>query len=213
MSLNGTALYDGLDPATVPDLVKRAVAAADRLGFALCVHPATGRLLQSLAAGVAPGGLVAEIGTGTGAGLAWMFSLADPGVRFTSVELDEDRARAAQQVFADVDNVTVLHGDAALVYDQGPVDLLVFDGGWGSGKSGGPRVELADVVKPHGTFTVDDFAPMKTWPPQFQGEVDAGRHFWLTHPNLLATEIQVAPDMAVLIGRHTPGVQPPLAVS
>lgn len=213
MSLNGTALYDDLNPATVPELVQRAVEAAREMDFPLCVHPATGRLLQSLAAGVAPGGVVAETGTGTGAGLAWMVTLADPGVRFMSVEIDEDRARTAQQIFADVDNVTVLHGDGALVYDQGPFDLLVFDGGWGSGKSGDPRVQVADVVKPHGMFTVDDFAPMTSWPPLFQGEVDAGRHFWLTHPDLLATEIQVAPDMAVLVGRHTPGAQPPLAVS
>ena len=207
MSLNGTSMYAGLDPATVPEIVHNAVEAAHELDFPLCVHPATGRLLQSLAAGVGPGGVVAETGTGTGAGLAWMVSFADPGVQFLSVELDESRAQVAQQVFADIDNVTVLQGDAGLVYDQGPFDLLVFDGGWGSGKSGGPRVELADVVKPHGMFTVDDFhSPISSWPPMFNGEIDAGRHYWLTHPDVLATEVRVAPDMAVVIGRYTPGI-------
>ena len=205
MSFGGTALYQNLDPTTVPELVSRAVQAAHDLSFELCVHPGTGRLLQSLAAGVAPGGVIAETGTGTGAGLAWMVSMADPGVSFVSVEIDEERAAAAQAVFALHPNVTVLHGDAGLVYDQGPFDLLVFDGGWGSGKTGGTVVELIDVVKPHGVLTIDDLTPMTEFPPVFDGEIDAGRHYWLTHPDALATEIQVAPDMAVLVARHTPG--------
>jgi predicted O-methyltransferase YrrM len=197
-------MYSALDQSTVPALVQRAVAAALELEFELCVHPATGRLLQSLAAGVALGGVVAETGTGTGAGLAWMASFAEPGVSFISVELDEDRAAAAQAVFVDVPNVTVIHGDAGLIYEQGPFDLLVFDGGWGTGKTGGPVVELADVVKPYGSLTIDDFAPMREFPPVFKGQVDAGRHYWLTHPDVLATEIQVAPEMSVLVARHTP---------
>ena len=205
MSLGGTAMYQQLDQATVPELVKRAVAAAEELSFDLCVHPATGRLLQSLAAGVAPTGIVGETGTGTGAGLAWMVSFADPAVSFVSVELDADRAAAAQDIFAGSPNVTVLHGDAVEVYNRGPFDLLVFDGGWGSGKSRDKRVDLVDVVKPHGMLTIDDFAPMTEFPPKFQGELDAGRHYWLTHPDVLATEIQVAPTMSVLAARHTPG--------
>lgn len=204
MSLGGTAMYRALEPATVPPLVTRAVAAAEELGFDLCVHPATGRLLQVLAAGLAPGSTVGETGTGTGAGLAWMVSMADPAVQFLSVEIDEARAEAAQSVFGDHANVTVLHGDASDVYDRGPFDLLVFDGGWGSGKTGDRRVELADVVKHHGMLTVDDFSPMTEWPPRFNGQIDQGRHYWLTHPDVLATEIHVAPDMSVLVARHTP---------
>lgn len=205
MSFGGTDLYDGLDPATVPPLVRRAVAAAKRLDFTLCVHPSTGRLLQSLGAGLAPEATVGETGTGTGAGLAWLASFADPGVSFISVEVDVTRAAAATDVFADVDNVTVLCGDAGDIYARGPFDLLVFDGGWGSGKTNDRRIELEDVVKPHGMFTVDDFTPMTEFPPTFQGEVDEGRHYWLTRPDVLATEVQVAPDMAVLLGRYTPG--------
>jgi len=205
MSLGGTAMYRSLDPATVPDRVRAAVEAAERLSFELCVHPATGRLLQSLGAGVAAGGRVAEIGTGTGAGLGWLSSFADANVSFTSIELDEARAAAAADVFTDVPNVTVLQGDAGQLYEQGPFDLLVFDGGWGTGKTGDERVTLADVVKPFGTFTIDDFSPMNEWPPRFNGEVDHGRHFWLTHPDVRATEIQVAPTMSVLVGLHVPG--------
>ena len=208
MSLGGTGLYRELDQSTVPPLVQRAVAVAEELDFDLCVHPATGRLLQSLAAGVANGGRVGETGTGTGAGLAWMASFASPHVSFLSVESDPVRAAAAKMVFAGTSNVTVIHGDAAEAYANGPYDLFVFDGGWGSGKSGDERVELAKVVKAHGTFTVDDFSPMRRYPPLFEGDLDRGRHHWLTCPNVLATEIQVAATMSVLVGRHTPGVPP-----
>ncbi len=204
MSAGGTQLYANLDPATVPAPVQAAVAAAEALSFELCVHPATGRLLQSLGAGVAPGATVAEIGTGTGAGLGWLTSFASPEVSFVSIEIDENRARAARAVFADRPNVSVAHGDAGELYERGPFDLLVFDGGWGTGKTGGQRVEIADVVKPYGSFTIDDFSPMRQWPPEFDGQLDAGRHFWLTHPDVLATEVQVAPDMTVLVGLHVP---------
>ena len=206
MSLGGTSMYQQLEPATVPELVQKAVQAAQELSFELCVHPATGRLLQSLAAGIAPGGVVGESGTGTGAGLAWMVSMADPKVSFISAEIDAERASAAQKVFANHANVTVLHGDSGLVYERGPFDLLVFDGGWGSGKAGDPVVGL-DVVKPHGVLTVDDLAPMTEFPPTYAGKVDNGRYNWLRHEDVLATEIQVAPDMAVLVARHTPGAR------
>lgn len=206
MSLNGTSMYDQLDQATVPRLVQRAVAAAHDLEFELCVHPGTGRLLQALAAGVAPGGVIGETGTGTGAGLAWMASLADPGVTLLSVEIDRHRAEAAQTVFADQPNVTVIQGDAGELFKRGPYDLLVHDGGWGSGKAGSEVVERSTVLKDGGIMTVDDFAPTGVWPPMFDGEVDQDRTRWLQHPEMLATEIQVAPDMAVVVARWTPGL-------
>ncbi len=113
MSLNGTAEYRSW-PVVVPELVGRAVRAAEELGFELCVHPATGQLLGVLAGGVAPGGLIGETGTGTGAGLAWMATNADPEVALVSVELDAERAEAAKRVFVHTPNVTVIHGDAVI---------------------------------------------------------------------------------------------------
>lgn len=203
MSLNGTSMYAALDDSDVPDLVRRAVAAAEELGFELCVHPATGRLLQSIAGGVAPGGLIGETGTGTGAGLAWMASRVDPTVSLVSAEVDADRVAAARLVFVDVPNVTILHADAGEVFDRGPYDLLVHDGGWGSGKSGDDRVDVGEVLKEGGLMTIDDLSPFSTWPPMFRGAVDEGRAYWLTHPAVLATEIPVAESMSVVVARRT----------
>ncbi len=209
MSFGGTDLYDTDDPG-FPAQVCAGVLAARDIGFGLCVHPATGRLLQSLAGGVRSGGLIGEAGTGTGVGVAWMASAIQPGVRIVSIEIDEQRAIAAQKLFADTDGVTVLHDDAAVLAEHGPFDLLVLDGGPGAGKSGTDPIDPQQMLVPGGTMTVDDFTPMSEWPPLFQGQIDTPRHHWLSHPDLLTTEVCVAPDMAVLVGRRYPPAAAPL---
>lgn len=202
MSLGGTAAYRSW-PAAVPELVGKAVEAAEELGFELCVHPATGQLLGVLAGGVRAGGLIGETGTGTGAGLAWMASHASPDVSLVSVELDSERAEAAKRVFAHAPNVTVIQGDAGELFDRGPFDLLVHDGGWGTGKTGGATIEPCEAVKNGGVMTVDDYTPFDTWPPTFNGSPDESRIFWLDHPEMLATEIRVSSSIAVIVARRT----------
>lgn len=206
MSMGGTNSYRDLpDGLAVPPLVLDAVNAAERLGFDLCVRPEIGRLLGVLAAGIPTGAIVGETGTGTGAGLAWLVTHAPPGCRFLSYELDPERAEAARDLFADHDNVTVVTGDAADLFDRGPFDLLVLDGGPGSGKTPGDTpIEPASVLRPGATMTIDDYTPATTWPPVFGDEPDHSRIHWLTHPDLHATEIRVAPDLAVIVGRHLP---------
>lgn len=183
-------------PHEVPALVRAAVARAEALGFPLCVHPATGRLLHALAGGVPAGGRIGESGTGTGAGLAWMAAAARPDVELVSVELDPERAASARALFAGQPNVTVVEGDASVVYEGGPWDLLVIDGGWGSGKRGDPTVGPARVLKAGGMLTVDDLTPRDDWAS------DPGRVHWLEHPDALATEVRVAPDCSVLLVRR-----------
>lgn len=200
MSRGGTASYER--EHDVPELVRAAVAAAEELGFELCVRPEIGRLLSVLAAGFPDGSVVGETGTGTGAGLAWMVSASRPDVRFVSYEQDGRRARAAQEVFEHHPNVEVVHGDAAELFARGPFDLLVLDGGPGSGKEDGASpVDPRVLLRPGGTMTVDDFTPSDTWPPTFGGSVDAARLHWLEHDDLLSTEIRVAPDLAVVVAR------------
>ncbi|MEE9414397.1 MAG: hypothetical protein V3V01_03865 [Acidimicrobiales bacterium] len=206
MSLGGTASYESLPtPFVVPGLVLRALELATNLGFELCVRPEIGRLLGVLAGGLAPGSLVGETGTGTGAGLAWMVSAAHPDVRFISYELDPDRAAAATGLFSEHANVEIVSGDAAGLFERGPFNLLVHDGGGGSGKHPyDTPIDPAVVLKPGATMTIDDYTPATAWPPAFKGEPDAGRIAWLTHSNLYTTEIQVASDLAVLVARYLP---------
>ena len=205
MTHQGTAMYSELGPTDVPPLVLEAVAIARRQGFDLCVHPATGRLLAALASGVGAG-VIGETGTGTGAGVAWMLSTASSSTHLVSIELDEERAGAAAELFADHPNVTILHGEANELAEHGPFDLLVIDSG---DVVPGPlhRAELdpTAVLAPGGVLFKDDLWPMTSWPPvTFHGDVDELRVRLFEHPHLLTTEVTVAEGYAVQLARRRP---------
>ncbi|MFE5325215.1 hypothetical protein ACFRCG_02160 [Embleya sp. NPDC056575] len=75
MSLTGTDAYR--DAGALPPLVRRAVEAARRHGFAFSCRPEQGRLLRVLAAGATH--RIGETGTGYGVGPAWLATGALPG--------------------------------------------------------------------------------------------------------------------------------------
>lgn len=195
MANGGTAAYK-LEQ-DLPPLVASAVALAEQIGFEFCCRPEQGRLLGVLAAGRS-GGVIGETGTGTGVGLAWMVSAASPETRFISVEQDGVRAQAATHLFDGLPNVTVIRGDWRELAAQGPFDLLVLDGG-GHGKGGGEPVEPSRWLRPLGALVVDDLAPATVWPPTYESEIDAERMHWLSHPDLQATELRLADDLASLV--------------
>ena len=151
----------------------------------------------------APAGLIGETGTGTGAGLAWMVT-ANPKAQFMSVERDVERARVARSVFADHPCVEIVTGDSGDLFARGPFDLLVHDGGWGSGKTDPRRVDPTAVLRDNGLMTIDDYTPMTAWPPQHEAVVDQARVDCLEDGRLFATEIAVTPDLSVLLCRRRP---------
>jgi len=205
VSRRGTESYGEVDTEAIPPLVMSAVQNARAQDFPHCVRPEIGGLLAVLAGGLTPGALVGETGTGTGAGLAWMVSAAPDGVRFVSYERDEQRAASAQALFADHEHVEVVCGDSLGLFDHGPFDLLIHDGGPAAGKRPGDEpIDPTVVLRPGGTMTVDDYGPQTSWPPRFEGNIDAGRLAWFEHPAVRTTEINVAPDMAVVLSRYLP---------
>jgi len=114
-----------------PPLVTEARALAERLGFAGSSIPEFGRLLAALAA-ARPGGRLAEAGTGTGVGSAWIVSALPPEATLVTVELDAARAAAARGLLASEPAVEVLACDwRELLPPRAPVDLLFLDGGHG----------------------------------------------------------------------------------
>jgi predicted O-methyltransferase YrrM len=205
MTENGTTLYDEFAASyTVPELVTGAIELAKRFDFTYCVHPATGRLLAALAAGMA-GGTIGETGTGTGAGVAWMLSTAPATARIVSIELDEDRARAAASLLRHDPRVTILHGEANTLAEHGPFDLLVVDAPAGPGPMHLASFDPISELRPNGTLVKDDLWPMTTWPPTARdGSRDLARERLLDHPDLLSTEIRVAEGFAVLVARRRP---------
>ena len=98
---------------------------------------------------------VAEIGTGCGVGAAWILSALDPAVTFFTVELDEGRAAAAAELFADDPAATVLHGDwQEVLAAEAPMDLLFADGGRAK-----YHEEIVGLLAPAGILVLDDLTP------------------------------------------------------
>lgn len=80
--------------ANLPDRVREAIERASAAGFEASSEPGIGRVLMTLAAAVRPGGRVLEIGTGMGAGTAWLIEglAARTDVELVTVEFDPQRA-------------------------------------------------------------------------------------------------------------------------
>lgn len=183
----------------VPSLVVAAERAAAEAGFELSCIPEVGRLLR-VAAAAKPHGVIAESGTGSGVGAAWLHSGLGAGARLVTVEHDEELARRAAGLFADDSRVSVLTGDWRLLERHAPFDVFFCDGG---GKRDDPR-KVVELLAPGGLLVLDDFSPSPRWPPRVGGEVDELRLFYLTHPALDATEVLTTPTTSAVVAarRH-----------
>lgn len=107
----------------------RAKAAAEELGFEKSCRDEDGMLLHVLAR---RRGLerVAELGTGTAVGTAWLASALPPGIPLVTAERDERLATAAAELFADDPDTEILRGDWHEVLPaHAPFDLIFVDGG------------------------------------------------------------------------------------
>ena len=201
MAIDGTAAYRAYAADNeLPPLVRAAVEAARESGFAYSSLPEHGELLRVLARGVGPGA-IGETGTGSGVGLAWLASAAHPRARLVSVELDKSRATRAAELFHDEPRVEIIQGDWRELREYGPFDLLALDGG-GQGKGSDPAIETDEWLNPGGLVVIDDFAPLTSYPPMFQGQVDTVRKHWLEHPRMRATQIRVTPDWSALLATY-----------
>ncbi|MGH8792726.1 MAG: O-methyltransferase [Stackebrandtia sp.] len=177
-----------------PPLVAAAQAVAAELGFTSSCTPQTGRLLRS-AVRSKPGGVVAESGAGCGVGAAWLHSGLAGGARLVTVEHEPDLARRAAALFAHDDRVRVLAGDWKLLVDHAPFDVFFCDGG---GKRDDPQ-QVVDLLAPGGVLLLDDFTPSPHWPPTLGGEIDELRVFYLTHPDLNSSQVQLSPEESAVI--------------
>ncbi|MEU0884660.1 hypothetical protein ABZ345_39225 [Lentzea sp. NPDC005914] len=48
-------------------------------------------------------------------------------------------------------------------------------------------------------IVLDDFAPMTSSPPVYEGQPDEARMYWLDHPRLRAAEVKVTPAAASVV--------------
>jgi len=181
-------------PPELPEIVSRAFAVSRKAGYVAFCRNETGRLLAALAA--TRTGTLAEFGTGTGVGTAWLRSGVRGDAHILTAELDAKLAKAAGESFTDDDQVEVVAADWATLRDKGPFSLLFLD----AHESGGSTADdVADLVEPGGIVVLDDFNPCESWPPVTEGRVDVLREQWLTDVRFTAAEVMVAPDAAVII--------------
>jgi predicted O-methyltransferase YrrM len=182
-------------PPELPEVVSRAFDVSRRAGYVSFCRNETGRLLAALAATRC--GTLAEFGTGTGVGTAWLRSgVRGEQARIVTAELDPELAGAAAEIFRDDPQVEVLAADWSTLQDKGPFSLLYLD----SGDPAAVRVDaVADLVDEGGIVVLDDFTPCELWPPVFHGRVDTLREEWLTDDRFTTVEVMVATDAATLI--------------
>jgi hypothetical protein len=101
-----------------------------------------------------------------------------------------------------VPQVQILHGDWKELWEYGPFDLLALDGG-GQGKKGAdPAIDPGEWLRPGGLLVMDDFGPLASWPPLFDGQVDVARLNWFEHPQMRATQVRVTPEWSALLATH-----------
>jgi predicted O-methyltransferase YrrM len=112
-------------PPDLPDVVSRAFAVSRKHGYVSFCRNETGRLLAALAASRT--GTLAEFGTGTGVGTAWLRSGIRDGSNILTAELDPKLAHAAATIFTDDDRVEVVAADWSTLRDRGPFSLLFLD--------------------------------------------------------------------------------------
>ncbi|WP_040320085.1 O-methyltransferase [Aeromicrobium marinum] len=180
-------------PVEIPALVSRTLDLSRQRGFISSTRHETGRLLATLAA--TREGTLAELGTGTGVGSAWLSSGAAAGTRIVSAELDTSLAADVQKIFAAVDNVEIVPGDWSTLERYAPFSLLFVD----------VREVMADIdvlaglIEPGGIAVLDDFVPSSAWPPIVDGQVDTIREQWLTDDRFIAVEMMISVDASLLI--------------
>jgi predicted O-methyltransferase YrrM len=162
-----------------------------------------GRLLGALAA-ARPRGRLAEIGTGTGVGAAWIASSMDPEASFVTVEVDDERAAACADLLASCPKVRVMHGDwHEVLPPEAPFDLLFFDGGgWKRSPHQQMRAEserALELVAAGGVVAMDNLTPEHLWPPDGPAWPEPLREYWLGSDRLMATEVLTTPESSAIL--------------
>ena len=181
----GLPAYD--DPGRFPARVWRAVETSRAHGFPLACIPEVGLLLQLCARGARR---ICELGTAYGVGAAWIESGMRSDATLLTVELDDERARAAGEMFTDNSAVEVIAGDWNLAVERGPFDLLFSDGG--PKRAPGDPEKLLPLLVPGGLVILDDYTPR-------YATDDPARAVWLENRNYRALELTLTRDASVIL--------------
>ena len=187
-------------PSRVPAKLDAILADTRDLGFTMACEPEVGGLLATLAAGK-PGARALEIGTGTGAGTAWLLSGLDPASHLISLDQDERVQAVAHRHLGRDARLTIvtMEGGAWLEANRAERFDLIFADSW-PGKF--THLDLAlSLLAPGGFYVVDDLKPQPTWPSGHGAAVEAFIATLSQRPDLSVTFLPWSSGVAVATHR------------
>ena len=179
-------------PAALDDILMDAA----ELGFTLSCEDRTGSLLATLAASK-PGGHLAELGTGVGAGAAWLLHGMRPDAHLISAETDTVRQAIAAKHLGHDPRVAFETVDADTwldTYSGPPLALAYVDCRPGKFHR---LDDLLDLLEPGGLYVVDDLLPQPTWPSDHQPRVAGFLAQLPARANLVGTAMSWASGLFV----------------
>ncbi|HEY9409605.1 MAG TPA: class I SAM-dependent methyltransferase [Jiangellaceae bacterium] len=159
-------------PHATPHRLDAILADARALGFAMSCEDRTGSLLATLAASK-PAGRILELGTGVGAGAAWLLHGMDRAAHLTTIDIDATVQAVAAKHLGSDPRITIVEHDAdewLAAYTGRPFDLAYIDCRPGKFHR---LPNLLDLLRPGALYVVDDLEPQPTWPGDHQPRVDA----------------------------------------
>ena len=178
----------------IPEVVSKALRKSLELGYLDTTRNETGQLLATLASCCT--GPIAECGTGSGVGAAWLRSGAPEQVQVITAESDPMLARSATEALADT-GIDVVHAEFSTLAEHGPFHLIFADVSLASAAQ--DRTTAYEQLVPGGLMVIDNVEPSMSWPPLLHGIVDEAKIGWYGDKRFVVSEILVAPDSAVLL--------------
>lgn len=180
-----------MDKRPLPAAVTAAVARAEAADFSLSCEPDVGRLLAALVAAAPQGGRILEMGTGVGAGTAWIVEGAGRRSDLEVVSIEMDPATQAIAAGASWPPwVKLLQGDVLHHLPRlGQFDVIFADAQ--GGKWEGLEQTIA-AVRSRGVLLVDDMAELDWWSDEQRRNQEQVRQTLLNHPELIAVELAAA---------------------
>lgn len=184
------------EPISIPPLVLKGEAIAERGQWRLSSEHRTGALLRTLAASK-PGGLILEVGSGLGVGSSWLLDGMDPAARLIGLEVHAKVAGICRSLLAGDSRAEVITTDAnewLEVYAGPPFDLVFVD-------TTSTKFHRRDLLFPHmangALLIADDLLPGDTWTADHPARVEKFRSEIMMEPNLVPTLIDWASGIVV----------------
>jgi predicted O-methyltransferase YrrM len=172
----------------------------EMLGFGLGSEPRTGALLRMLAASK-PGGLLLELGTGTGVATAWILDGMTPSSRLETVDSDAIVSEIARRHLGPDPRVRfhVEDGGAWLRGWAGAPFDMIFADAW-PGKFHDLDIALG-LLAAGGIYVIDDLLPQPNWPDGHAERIEPLLAELEGRPELLGVRLAWASGLAVFVRR------------